>query len=351
MFGEVSFDITDKLTVTGGIRLFRSRNSLKGFFGFADEYSGSGNSGETLCSFQNGDPRFDESSWVQFTNFAGTAPCTNLDTTVEQDDYTPKVNLTYRFDDDRLAYSTWSKGFRPGGVNRNSQFPPYEADFLTNYEVGGKTSWFDNSLRLNGAVFWQKWDDFQFSYLGENGLTNITNAGKARIWGIETDLEWAATEGLLFSGGVSILDGELDNDFCKDIIAPPPCAPDDFAPKGTTLPIVPDYKINLIGRYTFDLMGMGAFVQSSLVFQGSTRSALLPAEQLVLGGRNRAYQLIDLSTGVQGEKWHAELYLDNVGDERVDVARGTQCDFSVCTRTAITTSTPRTVGIRFGQKF
>ena len=351
LFGEASLDVTDQLAFTGGIRLFKTDNSLKGYFGLNDDWSGSGNSGETLCSFQAGDARFDTSSWVPFESI-GTAPCTNLDERVKQDDYTPKVNLTYRFDDDRMIYATWSKGFRPGGVNRNGQFPPYKADFLTNYEGGLKTSWLDDSLRLNAAFFWQKWDDFQFSYLGVNGLTIVTNAGKARIWGVETSLDWVPTQGLLFSGGLSILDGELDEDFCRDLLAAPgACPPEFFAAKGTTLPIVPDYKVNLTGRYTFDLMGMGAYLQSSLVFQGSTRSALLPAEQLVLGGRNRAYQLVDVSAGVEGERFHAELYVDNVGDERVDVGRATQCDFLVCSRRQFTTSTPRTVGIRFGQKF
>ncbi len=353
LFGEASVDIVEDLTFTGGIRLFRTRNSLKGFFGFADEWSGSGNSGETLCSFQNGDARFDESSWVPFTNFAGTAPCTNLDTVVKQDDYTPKVNLTYRFDDDRMVYATWSKGFRPGGVNRNSQFPPYKADFLTNYEAGFKTSWFDNSVRLNGAFFWQKWDDFQFSYLGINGLTIVTNAGKARIWGIETSLDWVPIESLQISGGLSILDGELRQDFCRDLTIAPATCPGTpfFATKSTKLPIVPDYKANLTGRYSFDIGEYGAYLQSSLVFQGSTRSALLPAESAVLGGRNSAYQLVDLSAGLEGEKFHAELYVDNVGDERLQIGKGTQCDFNVCTRTATATGTPRTVGIRFGQKF
>ncbi|HEU4430380.1 MAG TPA: TonB-dependent receptor [Myxococcota bacterium] len=355
LFGEASLDIIDPLTFTGGIRLFRTRNSLKGYFGLNDDWSGSGNSGETLCSFQAGDARFDSSSWVPFDGISGTAPCTNLDTVVKQDDYTPKVNLTYRFDDERMIYATWSKGFRPGGVNRNSQFPPYKADFLTNYELGFKTSWLDNTLRLNGAFFWQKWDDFQFSYLGVNGLTIITNAGKARIAGFETAVDWVPIENLSLSGGLSILDGELREDFCKDITGTAgTCGPIDFvdfASKGTTLPIVPDYKANLTGRYSFDVGELGAYVQSSLIFQGSTRSALLPAEQNVLGGRNRAYQLVDLSVGVEAERFHAELYVDNVGDERVDVARATGCDFKICTRTAITTGTPRTVGIRFGQKF
>jgi outer membrane receptor protein involved in Fe transport len=352
LFGEASVDVIDQLTFTGGIRLFRTRNSLKGFFGFSDSWSSSGLNGETLCSFQAGDPRYDESSWEPFANFAGTAPCTNLDTTVKQDDYTPKVNLTYRFDDERMVYFTWSKGFRPGGVNRNSQFPPYHPDFLTNYEVGFKTSWFDNALRLNGAWFWQKWDDFQFSYLGVNGLTIVTNAGRARIVGIEAGLDWVPIEGLQLSSGVSILDGELRQDFCRDITALPGACPATlFAAKGTTLPIVPRYKINVVARYSFDVGELPAYVQASTAFQGATRSALLPAEQSVLGGRNHAYQLVGLSAGIEAEKFHAEFYVDNLGDERVQVGRFTQCDFSVCTRTAITTGTPRTIGLRFGQKF
>jgi outer membrane receptor protein involved in Fe transport len=353
LFGEASLDILDNLTFTGGIRLFRTRNSLKGYFGLNDDWSGSGNSGETLCSFQAGDPRFDTTHWKPFHGPVGTAPCTNLDTVVKQDDYTPKVNLTYRFDDDRMVYFTWSKGFRPGGVNRNSQFPPYKADFLTNYEVGFKTSWFDNVLRLNGAWFWEKWDDFQFSFLGPNGLTIVTNAGKARIWGIETALDLAPTEGLLISGGVSILDGKLEQDFCRDLtITLAACrGTDEFAAKGTTLPIVPDYKINLTGRYSFNLGELGAYVQTSLVFQGATRSALLPAEQRVFGGQNAAYQLVDVSAGLENDKFHVELYVDNVGDETVQIGRATQCDFTICTRPAITIGSPRIVGIRFGQKF
>ena len=173
IFGEGSFDITEKLTFTGGIRLFRYKNSLEGFFGFGDGWSTSGRSGEALCSIHAGDPVGDESSWKPFKSI-GTAPCTNLDRTVEDDDYTPKVNVSYRFDDSRMVYFTWSKGFRPGGVNRRGTFPPYKADFLTNYELGWKTAWASDRVRLNGAFFWEDWKDFQFSFLGENGLTNVT---------------------------------------------------------------------------------------------------------------------------------------------------------------------------------
>ena len=74
---------------------------------------------------------------------------------------------------------------------RRQAFGPYQADFLTNYEIGWKTQWFDHHLRWNGAVFWEDWKNFQFSFLGLNSVTIIENGGNARIKGIENELEWA----------------------------------------------------------------------------------------------------------------------------------------------------------------
>jgi len=212
VFGEVSFDITDQLTVTGGARWFKAENSLAGFFGYGDGFSTSGTNGEALCSDLLGNDPGDRAGWVPYTA-VNTAPCKNLDKSVDEDGVTPKVNITYRFNDDRMVYVTYSKGFRPGGVNRRGTFPPYDADYLKNYEVGWKTTWMDNRIRFNGAVFMLDWDDFQFSFTGENGLTNITNAGGARIKGLEIDVEFAATESLLISGGLSVLDAKLRGDF------------------------------------------------------------------------------------------------------------------------------------------
>ena len=71
---------------------------------------------------------------------------------------TPKVTLTYKFDDQRLVYATYSEGFRPGGVNRVGAAATYAADTLKNYEIGWKTTWFDNHLRFNGAIFQEDWE-------------------------------------------------------------------------------------------------------------------------------------------------------------------------------------------------
>ena len=198
VFGEVSFDITDQLTATGGMRFFEAKNNLKGYFGFGDW--GWSSTGEASC--------------ISPEDYEG-APCLSFDKGTEESGSLGRFNLTYQIDDDRMVYATWSEGYRPGGINRRGTLPPYLSDFLTNYELGWKTSWANNRLILNGAIFREEWEDFQFSYLGQNGLTEIRNAAQAQIDGVELDLSWAATYNLMISGGFAWYDAETDRELLR----------------------------------------------------------------------------------------------------------------------------------------
>ncbi len=144
------------------------------------------------------------------------APCSNLNTEVSDTGTVPKVNLTYKPSNDAMVYATYSKGFRPGGVNRVTiaGFPPYKADYLTNYEVGWKTQWFDHRLRWNGALFWEDWKNFQFSFLVPPSITAIANGGNARIKGIENEFDWVATDHLLLTSNLTWLDPVLTQNYC-----------------------------------------------------------------------------------------------------------------------------------------
>ena len=105
-FAEVSYDIRPDLTLTAGGRIFESDNSLVGFFGYSgawDNLTGSSN-GEVSCFAPAIVPN---------------TPCTDLNKETDQDGFTHKLNLTWRINDDKMVYFTWSTGFRPGGVNRN----------------------------------------------------------------------------------------------------------------------------------------------------------------------------------------------------------------------------------------
>jgi outer membrane receptor protein involved in Fe transport len=343
VFGEASFDFTDRLTGTIGTRYFHTEDSLKGFFGFSSGYSSS--TGEAACF----SPR----------SFEGS-PCTNLDKGTKQSDSIGRANLTYKLDPDKMIYATFSQGFRPGGINRRGTLPPYKADFLDNYEIGWKTEWLDHHLVWNGALFQDKWKDFQFAVVGANGLTEIKNANQARIRGLESNLVWAATYDLTLSAGIALYDAKLTDNYCgkTDANGNPitacsvgdPNFP-DIAPKGTRLPITPRVKGNVVARYNFDLRGYDAYVQAAGVFVGRRRSDLRLADNAILG-ELPGYGSVDLSAGLRKDVWSLDFYLKNAFDNRGEIARYAECATPVCgAQTYIIPIQPRTIGVRLTRDF
>ncbi len=359
VFGELYYDITDKLTATAGLRYFWTDNSLKGFFGYGAGYSGS--TGEAACTLR-------EPNGADGPDFNG-APCLNLDKSVEEDDYAPKFSLSYKLTDDKMVYATYAEGFRPGGINRRGTLPPYLSDWLTSYELGWKTTWADNRLRFNGAFFMQNWDDFQFSLLGQNGLTEIKNAAEADINGVEADVMWAVTDGLSLTAAVSWLDSELGKPYCGYVdpntnrpVATNPCpvfdddgnvvgSQDPEAPKGTQLPVMPEFKGNLTARYAFPIATFDSYVQGAVVYVGERRSDLRDAENSIVGDMG-SYTTVDLAAGLGSGNWKVELYVANVADERGELFKFAQCAEAVCgEQTYVVTTMPRTFGLRFNQDF
>ena len=337
VFGEVAYDLTDALTLSAGARFFKVDNSLKGFFGFTSNYSS--RTGEAAC--------FDQ------TDFNG-APCINLDKNVDESDHVGKVNLTWQVTPDKMLYATWSEGYRPGGINRRGTLPPYLSDFLTNWEAGWKTTWLDNTLAFNGAVFHQKWDDFQFALLGANGLTEIKNANQAEINGLEMDLQWAVTYDFTMTAGAAFYDTELTENYCgftDDAGIPVTDCDDPQAPAGTRLPITAKFKGNVTGRYNFDWGDYGAFVQGAVVHEGERKSDLRLVERDILGDLP-AYTTLDLSAGFGKDNWKVDVYVRNVTDKRGEVSRFAQCAEVVCGQQVyIVPIQPRIFGVRFSQEF
>jgi len=343
IFGEFTFDITDHLSASAGLRHFTYDNSLQGFYGFNANFLASEGTG--TC-------------FTPFVPFHG-APCSDLDRGTSGSGNSPKLNLTYRFDHDRMIYATYSKGFRPGGVNRNGggTIPPYQPDYLKNYEIGWKTSWFDNRLRFNGAVFREDWSNFQFSYLGPNSLTIITNAGQARIDGLETDLEFAATQNFTLTGGFSLLNARLIQTFCGDLSvcnAPgfDPSTYEQYATAGTRLPVTPRFKGNITGRYTFPVGSYKGDIQGSAVYVGERTSDLRTLAANALGDEP-SYTVFDFSAGIQMNSFHYSVYINNAFDKRAVLDRYAECDVLLCgaINQYVVPNQPRTIGVKFGQKF
>ncbi|HEY5849469.1 MAG TPA: TonB-dependent receptor [Lysobacter sp.] len=358
VFGEFSYDfIPEVLIGTIGGRHFRSENSLKGFFGFSDGWSSGSSYGESICIEQFGP---DPANWPSFNG----APCQIFDKTVKESGNLGKANLTWQITPSKMIYATWSEGYRPGGINRRGTLPPYLSDYLTNYELGWKTSWAENRFTFNGSVFHQEWEDFQFSILGANGLTEIKNANQASIDGLEMDINWAATYNLQIGAGVAFYDANLTENYCgftDDAGNPVTECADPEAPDGTRLPVTPEFKGNVIARYNFTLGSMDAFFQGDVVHVGSRTSDLRILERGILGDLD-SYTVADLSAGVSRNNWTLSVYLNNVFDERADIYRFASCAETVCGASGVVpeypngqiytvTNQPRTLGIRFGQKF
>jgi outer membrane receptor protein involved in Fe transport len=355
VFGEFSFDLTDKLTATAGGRYFRSRNGLQGYYGFADGYlslesfqnSGKPAYGEAACRAQFGD---DRSAWPSYEG----APCSVFEKNISESGSLGRFNLAYKIDDKRMVYATWSEGYRPGGINRRGTLAPYQSDYLTNYEFGWKTGWADNRLIFNGAVFREDWKDFQFSYLGANGLTEIRNANSARIQGMELELQWAATYNFMLSGGLAFYDAKLTADYCGTTDAngdPETDCATPLAAKGTRLPITARVKGNITGRYTWDVGEYEAYFQGALFHQGDRRTDLRDAEDTLLGDLD-GYTLFDLSGGVVRGDWKFDVFVKNVFDERTELTKFAECATLVCGNQPYIVSTPpRTVGFRISKDF
>ncbi|MBX3696106.1 MAG: TonB-dependent receptor plug domain-containing protein, partial [Steroidobacteraceae bacterium] len=100
-FGEVTFKATDRLSLTGGVRFFKSDNSLMGFFGYGAGFSGS--TGEAACT----DP-------PTVGGGINGAPCTNLDKSVDETGNTIKLNATYRFSEGNLLLRDLLRGLPAG---------------------------------------------------------------------------------------------------------------------------------------------------------------------------------------------------------------------------------------------
>ncbi len=336
-FGEISYDVTDKLTLTGGARLYKYDNSLFGFFGFARGYSG--NTGVARCITTTGQEFRDNPGGTFATPILNGAPCTNVNKSTSDTDFIHKLNATYKFSDDALVYVTWSRGFRPGGINRRGTLPPYGPDELDNYELGWKLG--SGAFRFNGAVYQEDWNNIQLSFLGANGLTEIRNAGIARIRGLEADLNYSAG-GFTFGTGFSYNDAEIRRDFCRIANATFDCTTPVgnalLAPAGSRLPVTPKFKGNILARYEFPMGSWDGHIQFNVNRTSGRRSDLRPVQNGIKGNLP-GYTTADLSFGMKSDDWKIEAYATNLFDTRGVVNTGVQCVETVC-GTGITPATP-----------
>jgi iron complex outermembrane receptor protein len=377
-FGELSFDVAPTVTLTGGLRAYRYDNSLIGFFGFGRNpagppfnAAGSSRTGVAACYTTTGAQLRDNPGGTLLPAAVPGSPCTDLGTfnngrvdpkSTDGNGLTYRLNATWHITPDQMVYATWSSGFRPGGINRRGTLDPYQKDTLTNYELGFHTQW-GRTFRLNGAIYWQDWRKFQFSFLGANSFTEIHNGPDARIKGAELELNWRPVPAFNLSASAAYTDARTRRNLCLFDDPTFTCAPPDnlvSAPAGTRLPVTPRFKMSAQARYEFPLVGGTGHVQTSMTHQSSASSDLRTAivqpgtgdivNPAALIGRLHAYTTADFAFGIEWSRFTAELFLENAFDERAQLTRFQECG-QCFQRPYIVTNTPRTLGVRVGTRF
>ena len=333
IFGEVAFDITERLTLTASARQFDYDSTLDGF------------SGTVWWPCGGFGPQGDRPESNYGANCASTAR------TVTGKDEVYRASLEWSMTDDIMLYTTWGEGYRPGGLNRfcETRIPDglggqgnvnigcaFESDILTAYEIGFKSTLFDGRLRLNAAAFWQEWDDFQLSRL-DTSISPITltfNVGNAESNGVEFDFTSMITDNWTLSGAASFLESELVEDYRRSASSPEP-----DAPAGSRLPRVPEVKWNVSTRYTF---ANDWFAQAAYMYTGDSYNDLFGGFRQLQG----SYDVVNASFGLERSNWTAELYVQNLTDERGDVWIN-----DVNWDERVTINQPRTIGFRWQQRF
>jgi outer membrane receptor protein involved in Fe transport len=284
--------------------------------------------------------------------------------------FTPRAALEWRPADNQMYYLSYAVGKKPGGFSRltggSGGFEPREAEYdeetLDVYELGAKTTLFNNRLMLNSAFYYQDFDDKQVPTTQINFQTGLStaaveNAGSAEIWGFELEAQWAPTDRLNFGLAYNYLDAEyVDfkikssslNDLTRNsseiyrssdpivgngdyrvgnscplgaisaraaidgqsgAVVPDMLCEIDLS--GNTLEDVPKHSLNLNAMYTAPLLDTGAewYIEGEYVFQ----------DERFLEQSNDSwvdsYYIVDARIGLMTDSWTATFYVENVFED------------------------------------
>lgn len=319
IFGEADYKLTDKLTLTAGVRRFNSRQH---------------NTELTLQSLRFPSPN---PASVQ------AAPTVALDAKVKQSKTSFNFAVTYEPAQNLTFYARAASGFRQGGIN-NAAFAAnfgtiipqgFGPDEVWNYEIGAKGSYFDNMLTFEAAAYHIVWKDQQVPAVSANGaFTFTTNAGRSIVNGVELEGTLRPIEGLRLTVGTTYTDSHLTED-------QPPTAGDENAPgkKGDRVPYVSkwawvgqaEYDWPVAGDWTGYLRGNVNYRSKAYTFFNSTNPFYKPVAD---------YVLADLGAGVRNGQLELGVLIRNVTDEKPALSVETTPDGY-----RISTVRPRTIGI------
>ena len=257
LFGQTSYKVNDKLDVTGGIRY---TDDVKTFSVGLQNVNG-------------------------FALVIGAAGIQQYDPIkVSDDNISWELSANYRLTDKTSLFARVADGFRAQSIQgRDVAFeaPPSVAksETIMSYEVGAKSDLLNNTLRLNGALFYYTIDDIQLSAIGgETQGNQLINADKGVGYGFEFDFDYRALPNLSIGGGFSYNNTELQD----DNLTVAPCgsgmctvldqmnAQDLALIDGNPFPQAPETILTLNARYDFPIESGEIYVYGDYQLQGKT---------------------------------------------------------------------------------
>lgn len=346
LFGEVGYQVTDKLDITIGARFYEYDVESQAAFDFP----------------------------LANTLYGGVDP-DKITVAYEKDDAGDngnlfKFNAKYQFTDPVMGYVTVSEGFRIGGSNGLVSCPDpivedqqtgcgkpdellYEADTTTNYELGFKSTWFRSQLHFNAALFNVDWDDAQITGATDIGqLTYLSNAGSANAKGIEISTRAILSDSFSVYATYAYTKAELTSDapflFNADGT--------DGAEDGDRLPGSPENQFSMGVNYQTDVfndktldINYGLTAQSDVLSRVGLRDN---------GETLPGYSLSNISAKLTADAWSTTLYVDNLFNKyAVTSVRRSDADITSANGADIQRNyghyinRPLTVGVKFNYKF
>lgn len=321
-FGEATFDVTDKLSLTAGLRYFDYKKTDTGI--------------------------------VQKGNVVvGNSIQPPITASSSQSGLVRKFNVSYQFTPDVMAYAAASQGFRPGGVNESIGLPaalgPYKSDSLWDYETGIKSEWLRHTLIANADVFQIDWSNLQVSATANNGAFGfITNAGNVKVRGVELETTMLPITGLTLN---------LSGSFTKAVLqgnetAPPGIVISGAGHNGDFVPMSPQVTVQGSADYVIpinDNLQILTHADASYTGTAWTQFARVNAYQHELP----AYTLTGLRFGLEqaDNRWGVYLFVNNLLDVTGFVTKSGGASTGGVNDVQVVSVTPRIIGVNFQARF
>ncbi|HEV7715124.1 MAG TPA: TonB-dependent receptor [Steroidobacteraceae bacterium] len=255
------------------------------------------------------DPLFTAAFDADFPFLAGFAD--NPSATSGTTRWDPKVALQYSWTPDFMTYVQYATGFKGGGINPHPVFVeqavPFKAEKLSSYEVGAKSQFFGNRVRLNGAAFSSNYKDLQITVIGPAGALIVQNAGHIRISGVEGELEAEPAPRFVLNSSFGFLNYKtIDLGTAAGVVGGPT--------ESSKPAYVPKWKVNFGAQYGVAFAG-GSQLTPRIDYTYQSEVFNDPANNPL--ARQEPYGLLDARVTWESpqREWQAAVALQNALDK------------------------------------